>query len=181
ASGPICLAVTTSPRPLDLTACAFVRQHNLTRLNNPMGDQVAVSGGPSAPGVFLLYEGGKVRKVKEDLSELSRVRVAPHVTAISYGAFWGYGKLVEVEFDEGLQVIEQRAFNGCTSLRSVTLPSTVTKLGCQAFCNCVGLIILQFNEGLQVISGDTFQKVHIVTKRHFAIECNQVGRRQGFL
>ncbi|EJK53776.1 hypothetical protein THAOC_26711, partial [Thalassiosira oceanica] len=93
---------------------------------NPMGDQLQQAA--SHPEVFLLYEGGQV--TEELRRSLTHVRVGTQVTKIPNSAFSGCGKLVEIEFNEGLQVIGAHAFDGCESLRSVTLPSTVTELAC---------------------------------------------------
>jgi len=62
-----------------------------------------------------------------------------------------------LRLNEGLLVIGAQAFRGCTSLRNVTVPSTVTELGMRAFCDCSSLIELRLNEGLQVIEGCAFE------------------------
>ena len=115
----------------------------------PQGQQAA-----SEPEVFLLYEGGRV--ARELRSTLTHVRVGPQVTEISYAAFSGCNRLVDVQLNEGLLVIGAGAFEQCTALRSVTLPSTVTELGYQAFCSCNSLAELRLNEGLRIIRTFTF-------------------------
>ena len=44
--------------------------------------------------------------------------------------------ITSVRFTEGLQKIEDGAFKDCTSLKSITLPSTVTEIGVGAFTYC---------------------------------------------
>jgi len=61
-----------------------------------------------------------------------------------------------LQLNEGLQVIGYSAFEGCKSLRSVTLPSTVTELSRSAFRDCSGLTEVQLKEGLQVIGERAF-------------------------
>ena len=118
-----------------------------------MGDQLQQAA--AEPEVFL-YEGGEVA---EELREsLTRVRVGPQVTEIPEGAFWGCDKLIELQLNEGLKVIGERAFQRCRSLRSVTLPSSVTELGSFAFADCSGLFKLQLNEGLKVIGFEAFSE-----------------------
>ncbi|EJK50767.1 hypothetical protein THAOC_30136, partial [Thalassiosira oceanica] len=118
----------------------------------PMGDQLQQAA--SQPEVFLLYEGGEV--AQELRRSLTHVHVAPHVNEIPYEAFQDCDKLIKLQLNEGLQVIEDFAFEGCKSLRSVTIPSTVTELGQFAFCGCGNLTKLQFKEGLQVIGARAF-------------------------
>ncbi|EJK49039.1 hypothetical protein THAOC_32122, partial [Thalassiosira oceanica] len=119
---------------------------------NPMGDQLQQAA--SQPEVFLLYEGGEV--AQELRRSLTHVRVGPQVKEIPNGAFRGSDTLIDLQLNEGLQVIGERAFHGCTSLRSVTLPSTVTKLGGAVFHYCSSLIEVYLNEGLQNIGAGAF-------------------------
>ena len=122
---------------------------------NPMGDQMDQQAA-SEPEVFLLYEGGKVAEALR--SKLTHVRVAPQVAEIPDDAFSDCKKLVDVQLNDGLQVIGERAFYYCVALRSVTVPSTVTELGEEAFNGCSMLAELQLNEGVQVIGVLAFKR-----------------------
>lgn len=55
------------------------------------------------------------------------------VTAIGNGAFNNNYKIKNVVIEEGIQTIEDYAFNNCTGLVSITLPSSVTSIGREAF------------------------------------------------
>ena len=59
--------------------------------------------------------------------------------------------VISVRFKEGLQTIEDEAFRDCSSLESITLPSTVTEIGIYAFYGCSNLREVAFNDGLQTI------------------------------
>ncbi|EJK74417.1 hypothetical protein THAOC_03906, partial [Thalassiosira oceanica] len=113
--------------------CSRLTASPAARLNNKMSDQLAeLLVEPSRHDeVFLLYEGGEFKE--EFRNKLTHVRVAPHVTKIPHAAFQGCGKLVEIEFNEGLQVIGSDAFRDCTALQNVTLPSSVIGLHGGAF------------------------------------------------
>ncbi|EJK72941.1 hypothetical protein THAOC_05476, partial [Thalassiosira oceanica] len=113
-----------------------------------MSDQVE-------PDVSLLYEG---RRVGDKLRRsLTHVRIAAHVKKIPYRSFVGCDKLIELQLNEGLQVIGKRAFGKCTALRSVTIPSSVTELDEGAFIDCSNLVEVHFlNEGLQIIGIGAF-------------------------
>ncbi|EJK75084.1 hypothetical protein THAOC_03207, partial [Thalassiosira oceanica] len=71
-------------------------------------------------------------------------------------ALWGCFELVELQLNEGLEIIGQGAFENCKSLRSVAVPSTVTVLYNLAFCDCSNLVEVQLNEGLGFIGGGAF-------------------------
>ena len=64
--------------------------------------------------------------------------------------------ITSVRFIEGLQKIGNSAFIDCTSLESITLPSTVTEIGNYAFYDCMNLREVTFNEGLQEIGVNAF-------------------------
>jgi len=106
------------------------------------------------PEVFL-YEGGEI--AWEQRIEITRVRIGPQVEEIPFGTFQGCTNLTEVQFDEGaLQVIGESAFAGCTALRGVTIPSSVTELGTNAFYYCRNLTELHLNDGLRTIGDGAF-------------------------
>ncbi|EJK74415.1 hypothetical protein THAOC_03908 [Thalassiosira oceanica] len=114
-----------------------------------MSDQVE-------PEVSLLYEGGGL-KDEELRRSLTHVRIAAHVTEIPNGAFVDCDKLIELQLNEGLEVIGERAFEGCKSLQSVTIPSTVTELDEAAFYDCSNLVVVHLNEGLHIIREFAFE------------------------
>ena len=58
------------------------------------------------------------------------------VTSIGSYAFYGCTSLTSISLPSSLTSIGDYAFSGCTSLKSVSLPSTVTSIGTSAFYNC---------------------------------------------
>ena len=84
------------------------------------------------------------------------VRFHLSVVEVDHSAFKKCIKLREVEFHEGLQKIGQYAFLTCTSLSSITLPSTVIDIGEEAFNNCRSLREVVLNERLQKIGRAAF-------------------------
>ncbi|EJK55779.1 hypothetical protein THAOC_24449, partial [Thalassiosira oceanica] len=89
-------------------------------------------------------------------SALRSVTLPSTVTELGWRAFVKCSSLIELQLNEGLQVIGGNAFEGCMSLRSVTLPSTVTKLVGGVFHFCSSLIKVYLNEGLQNIGAGAF-------------------------
>ena len=64
--------------------------------------------------------------------------------------------IVSVEFEEGsiCESIGNYAFNNCTSLKSVTIPDSVTSIGSSAFNNCTSLMSVTIPDS--VTSIDTY-------------------------
>ena len=88
--------------------------------------------------------------------DVVRVRVEG-VTLIPMHAFSECKKLEVVELCHGLLDIGFCAFERCTSLRKVTLPSTVTVIRSNAFENCVKLEEVKLHEGILEIGDQAFQ------------------------
>eukprot|EP00980_Cylindrotheca_fusiformis_P013710 scaffold3525_cov128-Cylindrotheca_fusiformis.AAC.1 len=72
---------------------------------------------------------------------------------IERGAFYGCNLLARLGLKEGLERIEQEAFNGCESLGEVEIPSTVQVIDDYAFYNCRRLARLALKEGRLVRIG----------------------------
>ena len=64
--------------------------------------------------------------------------------------------ITSVSFNEGLQKIGHGSFRNCTSLESITVPSTVTEIGARAFEGCSNLREVTLNDGLQKIGDKAF-------------------------
>ena len=70
-----------------------------------------------------------------------------------------FEQLLDVEFNEGLEEIGDRAFRNCYNLgryKTIELPSTLKKIGCSSFCNCYRLHNIKLNEGLKEIKYHAF-------------------------
>lgn len=61
------------------------------------------------------------------------------VTSIGLGAFQGNTTLTSVTLPDGITSIGYDAFEGCTGLTGITLPQTLKALGFESFANCTSL------------------------------------------
>ncbi len=90
-------------------------------------------------------------------SGIQRIDIPVNLEGISANCFRGCSDLSDVKFVEGdtLGYIDERAFNGCTSLTSFTFPPLVGKspsnsnysVGQRAFLDCTGLTTFTFLPG----------------------------------
>ena len=85
------------------------------------------------------------------------------VVAIGDDAFMRNYNIVEVVMQDGIRLIDGRAFYGCSSLAKVTLPSTLTEIGWYAFMECAFTEVV-LPEGLPSIGNGAFQKCKKLTK-----------------
>ena len=74
-------------------------------------------------------------------------------TIISHNYDYGYGS---IRFDGDITTIPDNAFNNCSSLVSITLPSTLEKIGNFAFQNCSALVGIEFPSTLRTIGNYAF-------------------------
>lgn len=85
----------------------------------------------------------------------ARPSVPSGVEAIGDDAFSGR-RVQSVELPQGLRVIGRRAFEKCARLEAVTLPSSVERVELEAFNGCSSLRRVSLGEGLRVIQPRAF-------------------------
>jgi hypothetical protein len=89
-------------------------------------------------------------------NDVTIVRFHPSVIEVEFCAFNDCNILKKVILNDGLQKIGAQAFDNCTSLSSIKLPSTVTEIGSCAFSGCCNLREVVFHDGLQKIRRYSF-------------------------
>ena len=78
------------------------------------------------------------------------------VTAIGTEAFQGNSTLTSVTIPEGVTGIGDYAFSVCTSLTSITIPEGVTEIASYAFAGCTSLTNVTILEGVTYIGNRAF-------------------------
>ncbi len=61
-----------------------------------------------------------------------------------------------IDIPEGVTIIPGRCFYGCSSMESITLPSTIKQIGERAFDGCSALTSIDIPEGVTIIPGWCF-------------------------
>ena len=88
--------------------------------------------------------------------DVIRVRVHPSVNVIPERAFCERRRLEEIELCDGLLEIGEWAFNYCSSLKRVSMPTSLRTIGSHAFWYCTKLEEVILCEGLLEIGSYAF-------------------------
>ena len=78
------------------------------------------------------------------------------ITTIGYGAFNGCSSLTSISLPSGVQTIGSYAFQSCNSLTSISLPESLQTIGTYAFSGCSGLTSISLPSGVQTIGPYAF-------------------------
>ena len=88
---------------------------------------------------------------------MESIEIPSGITTIGTSAFQGCSSLSSVTFSEGLLTIGGSAFYNCRELPSISLPSTLTSIGSSAFYQCTLLSgVIDIPEGVTSIGANAF-------------------------
>jgi hypothetical protein len=114
-----------------------------------------------ADGVdIFVYLGGE----QEVPRNVTHVRIDRSVKAIPMEAFYQREQLVSVETHDGIEKIEDFAFDECISLRGIKLPS-VREIGLFAFHSCTSLTDVEFGKKLETVGAGAFGQCTSLQKK----------------
>ena len=94
-------------------------------------------------GVLTIYGSGNIQSYTED-------NMPPWYETRT--------EVIEIIIGEGITGIGDLVFYECSSVQSVTLPSTITSIGNMSFAGCTSLARVSFNEGLLRIGENAFAR-----------------------
>lgn len=102
----------------------------------------------------VVYVGEIVYDVKGDCPD--EVVLKEGTKAISEGAFEDCKTLKSITIPDSVTTIGYKTFDSCTSLESITIPDSVTTIGGSAFYGCVSLESITIPDSVTTIGADAF-------------------------
>ena len=115
----------------------------------------------------------------EAQTEIVHLVINSGVEYLDHSSFRDCSNLQDVTFAEGatLTEIDKEAFNGCTALKSITIPASVTTIGRYAFLNCTVLTPVTFDPGskLEVIGYGAFDYCKALTSITIPASVTSIG------
>ena len=99
------------------------------------------------------------------------------VTSIESQAFEGCSSLTSIEIPSGVTSIGSQAFEGCSSLTNIEIPSGVTSIGAYAFINCSGLTNIEIPSSVTSIGENAFNSCSGLTNIEIPSSVTNIGSR----
>lgn len=103
---------------------------------------------------FTWNDNGKEVHITE--RPIESIVIPGSVKRICTGAFMALHSLKSVTFSEGLEYIDETAFEGNSALTALNFPGSLKKIGYKAFSKCTALASVRFSEGTEEIEEYAF-------------------------
>ncbi|MCQ2084345.1 MAG: leucine-rich repeat protein [Bacteroidaceae bacterium] len=124
---------------------------------------------------------GKTYKVTEisdgaltGFAPMKELVVGDEVTYIGVEAFANSG-VEKVSLGEKVEIIADRAFAWCSSLKSIVIPDAVKSLGSGAFRDCMSLADVSIGNGVETIGDDAFIYCQSLTNLTLGNSLQEIG------
>lgn len=96
------------------------------------------------------------------------------VRKIAHAAFKNRTRITKIMIENGLEVIDEWAFDGCSSLVRVEIPPSVKRIEFNAFTQCKQLAEVIFSEGLEELDDTAFRSCYQLKELHFPASLKSV-------
>lgn len=106
--------------------------------------------------------------------QLSTITLHEGTTSIGQSAFAGTAITV-ISLPEGLNIINDNLFSGCTALESIVVPDGITSIGSSAFNSCTSLKGITLPESLESIGDWAFVSCSSLTNVSFSNNVFAIG------
>ena len=128
---------------------------NKLRFQLELRDKLGIAEPMIVEGIRYFIEDNKVCCECVD-KNITKANILDGTEIIEGSAFAGCTSLTSVTLPSSLNTIRRSAFERCTSLTSVHIPNSVTKIGYCAFESCTGLTSITIPNSLTKIGSCTF-------------------------
>lgn len=122
------------------------------------------------------YELCGVKEKRESYTVASEVAGLP-VRTVGRSVFFCNDMLVSIVIPEGVEVISDYAFYGCSALTSVSLPSTVREMGFNSFADCTALSAFVMPASLETLKDECFARCLSLEKLYVNPALSQIGKK----
>ena len=141
-------------------------------LSTKVTDEDRAEGVRDEFGVLYSKDG---KRLLEGNVELKEYTVRKGTRVICDSAFWNCSSLTSLTLPSSLQSIGDSAFEDCNSLTSLTLPSSLQSIGDSAFERCSSLTSLTLPSSLQLIGDWAFYDCSSLTSLTLPSSLQSIG------
>ena len=122
------------------------------------------NGELSTQEAALVEDLGETFKGNREITSFDELSYFTGLTSIGTSAFDGCSSLTSVTIPSNVTTIADYAFNGCYGLSAMTIPSNVESIGNSAFTGCFRLTLVEIPEEVTSIGAGAFNYCNSLTK-----------------
>ncbi|MDO4512358.1 MAG: leucine-rich repeat protein, partial [Bacteroidales bacterium] len=158
-----CTNLTQVSLPASVTSCSPSMVINCPSLKKIVVDAANTVYASTPSGMWINKEATILYKCPEDYGTAGTTVITGTTTtfpftidSIAPGAFQNCKNIVSVTLNAGTRTLSDYAFNGCTSLHTAVVPSSVVRWGKSVFTGATALENLYVNISKETVSEDEF-------------------------